>query len=282
MANKPMNLNGSEGENHKIGRDLYKKDKQFDQDNKQQRGGYRGDETRDWGENTFFHTGPNRQGAQDYDHNDYGYRRNNNEDYPRGGASHSSYNQGQNAHLNDHYGSRSDSNYRNERSFINHGDGYSNNRNQGHNFNGNAGGSQPGNFNEPPRDRESSWRDTPGGRSRYKETDYRYGSGSHNWYRENRYSPDDDRDRNNHDDRGFFDRVKDGWNDIMHSDDPGYTDHSRNQPSNRLDRERNSSEPYRDRNFNRGYEGGPRWADETDSGHDNYYDGIDRSQRMRR
>lgn len=280
MANKEMNLNGSQGENHEIGRDLYNRDKQYNQDNNQRRGNYRGDETRDWGSDNFFHTGPNRRGAQDRDN--YGYRRND-QDYPRGGASHSSYNQGQNAHLNDHYGSRSNSSYRNERSYINHGDG-NRNSNQNSYQDENIGSSQPGNFNEPPRDRGSAWRDTPGGRSRYKETDYRYGSGSHNWYRENRYTPDDgSRERDYHDDRGFFQRMKDGWNDIMHSDDPGYNnDRSRQGGPNNFSNERNSFDQYRSRNFDRGYENGPRWADESDSGHDDNYGGIDRSQRLRR
>jgi hypothetical protein len=70
----------------------------------------------------------------------------------------------------------------------------------------------------------------------------------------------------------------------MHADDPDYQDkHYRYQaPEKGSDRVRMGSEPYRDRRYDRGYEGGPRWADETDSGRDDYYDETDRSQRYRR
>ena len=143
------------------------------------------------------------------------------------------------------------------------------------------GDSLQGNTSDRTDYQNNIWREGPGSRSRYKDDDFRYGSGSHNWYREGRYTPDHARQ---HEHRGFMDKVKDTWNDIWHSDDPNY------QPRNRYESraeqinpaERHGSEPYRDRSFDKGYEGGPRWADETDSGRDNYYKDIDRNQRYRR
>lgn len=285
MANKQMNLNNNEGENHEIGRELYNKDQQHNQgSNQNQRYGYRGSNERKWDEGNFFHTGPSPRGAQDRE-------RRNDTDYRRGGSSNSSYNQGRNAHLGDHYGSRSDSSYRNERSYIDHGDQGSGRyqHDERHNMRRphTPGGSLQGNQDDVSSHKTNPWRDTPGGESRYKESDYRYGSGSHNWYRENRYTPDNDNDRRNnrqHDDRGIMDRVKDTWNDIWHSDDREYQPRNRHQSnSDRLDtRTRYSSDAYRDRDFDRGYEGGPRWADESDKGHDDYGNDRDRTGRYRR
>ncbi|QCR23740.1 hypothetical protein [Pontibacter sp. SGAir0037] len=278
MMEREENRGRPGAKNQQIGKELYNQDRRNNEDNGQgqSRYGYRGNPSqRDWDEGNFFHTGPSNRGAQDQRHpRDY------DREHYRGGSSNSSYQQGQNAHLNDHYGSRSDSPYRNERSYLNHGD-------RGHNQNqymhGNAGGSQPGNYNELPSSPDKLHREGPGTRSRYKESDYRYGSGSHNWYRENRYSPDEERE--SRDDRGFFDKVRDGWNDIMHSDDPDYQPRNRGnerQAEELSSRKRYGGEQYRDRNYNNGYEGGPRWADETDSGDDDYYNNSDRNQRYRR
>jgi len=73
--------------------------------------------------------------------------------------------------------------------------------------------------------------------------------------------------------RPFFQRLRHTWDDIMHADDVEWQerdrrarDQYRQQHSSSSDRQRYGSEPYRDRNFDSGYEGGPRWADETDSG----------------
>ncbi|GAB3823459.1 hypothetical protein [Pontibacter rugosus] len=279
MANKEMNLNGRNGENHQIGRDLYQRDQQIRNNNN--RSGH--EEDRRWGEGNYFHTGPSPRGAQDRD----------NDNYRRGGASNSSYNQGQNAHLNDHYGSRSGSAYRNERSYINHGDrGNQYKHDESHSMRRphSPGGALEGNHNDFNDRNSDPWREGPGTGSRYKEDDYRYGSGSHNWYRENRYTPDHEENRSRYgsnssnDDRGFVDRVKDTWNDIWHSDDRDY--HSQNRHTSPEDnissRERHGSEAYRNRSYDKGLEGGPRWADEVDSGHDDYYNNTNRNQRYRR
>ncbi len=266
--------------NQRLGRELYEKDQQ--QHPQSRYGGYRGEHHRKWDESNFFHTGPSNRGAQDRPHQDRG-------NYP-GGSSHSSYHTGEGAHLGDHYGSRPDSPYRNESSYLNHGyrprpqqsssypsgSGYSASDLSNYGY---VGSTVPGNYNEPPAYPDKIHREGPGSRSRYKEDDYRYGSGSHNWYREGRYTPDEDRTRRDpNDHRGFFQRmgdtIRDTWDDIMHADDAEYQRRHQQQHDTRFydresgisSRERHGSEPYRDRNFDRGYEGGPRWADETDSG----------------
>ncbi|WP_161889875.1 hypothetical protein [Pontibacter russatus] len=279
MADRPMNPERNEGENHEIGRELYNRDRQQNQGSSR-RYGYRGDNDRKWDEGNFFHTGPSPRGAQDREHT--GPSGN---EYRRGGSSHSSYNQGQNAHLSDHYGSRSDSTYRNERSYIDHGNHGSGHfqHDERHSMHRphTPGGSLQGNYDDLNSYQNDPWREGPGSGSRYKESDYRYGSGSHNWYRENRYTPDH-RSHVQGEGRGIMDRVKDTWNDIWHSDDKDYQPRHRHQSNaDRLDtRTRYSSDAYRDRNFDRGYEGGPRWADESDRGHDSR--DSDRTSRYRR
>lgn len=122
-------------------------------------------------------------------------------------------------------------------------------------------------FNDPPRGYHGGtqfW----GEREEYKEDDYRYRSG----HRGNWHAPDaagserdeDNRFRNQHDqrgrnqDEGFFDRIGNSisntWREITN-----FGDDDRNDSSNRY------SSGNRNQNFNRGYERGPRWADESDN-----------------
>lgn len=270
-----MNRNSSERDNQQIGKQLYNKDQQ-QQGQQGQRYGYRGhDKTREWGEGNYFHTGPNPRGAQDSNERKYG------ENYHH--DRNSTYAQDRNAHLSDHYGSRAGSAYREENQYLNRG----NRGGQQHEMRRpqTPGGSLQGNYSDMNDRRTEPWREGPLSGSRYKEDDYRYGSGSHNWYREGRYTPDSDETAPYpRDHRSFMDRVKDTWNDIWHSDDPGYhpRDRHRDQSERISSRQRYGSDSYRERSFDRGYEGGPRWADETDSGKDDYYNDTDRNQRYRR
>ena len=278
MSNKTENNSGyEEGENHRIGRELYDRDRQ---DNRYK--GNREPSGREWGEGNFFHTGPSRHGAQD--------NPSRNQYFNRSGNTRSSYNQGQQpSNPREHYGNKPDSTYRNERNYLDHGDSYNPRY-------GNAGGTAAGSYNQYEPYREHNWQKSQDDRSLYKQDDYRYGSGSHNWYSEGRYTPDESR-RQPADDRGFFERVgstlKNTWNDIMHSDDPDYPRNyrdTRNQSDRVSSHERHGSEQFMGRRFDNGYdrdrdmgyEGGPRWADETDSGKDNYYNDTDRSQRNSR
>jgi hypothetical protein len=240
----------------------------------QKRYGYRGHDEREWDEGNYFHTGPSPKGAQDTTKQKYGenYQHDRNRTYA----------QGRNAHLKDHYGSRPNSPYRNEHSYLDHGDQYQ--HSQEHNM---RRPHAPGDYlqnrsYDRNEQRGNEWREGPSSRSRYKNDDFRYGSGSHNWYTEGRYTADEN--RGPHDQRGFFDKVKDTWSDIWHSDDPEYQPHNRYE--SRAERinpaVRHGAEDYRNRNFDKGYEGGPRWADDSDSGRDNYYKDSDRTQRYRR
>ncbi len=101
-------------------------------------------------------------------------------------------------------------------------------------------------------------------RKQFEAEDYRYGSGNRHWEsigHDHDYDADNDRNgnrpRNNdqHDNRGFFgriaDQVREDWRTFTHPDDDQNQNNQNNQ--NEL------------RNFNRGYESGPRWADEDDS-----------------
>lgn len=263
MADNPGTNGNIGGENQRIGRELYEKDKEESQP-QQRYGGYRGDNNRKWDAGNYFHTGPSSRGAQN------GPGRQNNQNFEN---NHPTYERARNADLNTHYGSRPDSPYRNEQAIINHGDG-DYNRQQGFVSNG----SRPGNYTDNSNYQNEVWHESPG--SRYEDDDYRYGSGSHNWYREGRYAPDNT--EHQRDQRGFFQRVKDGWNDIIHSDDPAYTPNHPDSDQNRRDRAQRSPEAFRDRRYNKGYENGPRWADPTDTGNDSYYNDTDRTQRYRR
>ncbi|WP_439881148.1 hypothetical protein ACSX1A_18645 [Pontibacter sp. MBLB2868] len=269
MANMTGRYSGHEEENWRMGRKLHQEDKEL-----QKRYGYRGHDNREWDEGNYFHTGPSPRGAQETPERKYG------ENYQH--DRNSTYAQGRNAHLRDHYGSRPNSPYRNERSYLDHGDEYRHSEQHSMRRPHAPGGALQGTTSDRTDYQNNIWREGPGSRSRYKEDDFRYGSGSHNWYREGRYTPDVH--NQSHDHRGFFTKVKDTWNDIWHSDDPEYQQHRHYESrAERIDpAERHGSEPYRDRNFDRGYEGGPRWADETDTGSDDYYKDIDRTQRYRR
>lgn len=275
MADRDKNYTDKGEYNQRIGRELSNRN----QNTNQQRYGYRGsNDDRQWGEGNYFHTGPSPRGAQDTERR-YGenYQHNRN----------STYAQERNQDLHRHYGTDASSAYRNERNSLNRGDRDNYQHSQQHSIRRphTPSGALEGNRTDVSDYQNDQWREGPGSRSRYKEDDYRYGSGSHNWYREGRYTPDSDETAPHpRDHRGFFDRVKDTWNDIWHSDDPNYRPHNRYQaPEERISsRERHGSEAYRDRRFDRGYEGGPRWSDEIDSGHDNYYNDTDRTQRYRR
>ncbi len=242
--------------NQRLGRELHERDQQH----QGRYSGYRGQpSTRKWDEGNYFHTGPSPRGAQDQRPQDRGYRP---------GSTHYT---GEGSHPGQHYGNRSDSPYRSESSYLNHG----NRSQQVPPYQGSyTGSSKPGNYNEPPAYPDKIHREGPGTRSRYKEDDYRYGSGSHNWYQEGRFTPNHTyHDPEDH--RSYFQRIgdtiRDTWNDIMHSDDPEYLrshPHSGNRYNREEDmrnRERYGADQYRNRNFDRGYERGPHWADDSDT-----------------
>ncbi|MDQ3291147.1 MAG: hypothetical protein M3Q05_07640, partial [Bacteroidota bacterium] len=105
-------------------------------------------------------------------------------------------------------------------------------------------------------------------RKQFAAEDYRYGSGNRHWEspgHDDDYDADNDRNgnrRRNHDqndNRGFFgriaDQVREDWRTFTNPDD------DRNQQGH------DNRNQWRSdfRNSNRGYESGPRWADEDDS-----------------
>ncbi|KAA5545732.1 hypothetical protein [Adhaeribacter rhizoryzae] len=198
-----------------------------------------------------------------------------------------------------HYGARPDSAYR-DANRINYGDNrpdrdrnqnqdqsqnrfqdqrYNQDQNRYQNQNRNFGdkqnydsqntyGDRRGNYyNDPPQGDHGGTRFW-GEREGYKQDDYRYTSGNRgNWEApgigrkdyddddRNRYQNNyrNDRNYNQDRDRGFFDRMGDSisnaWNSMTSNDDDN--DYRNREQQNR--------------NFNRGYESGPRWADEDDN-----------------
>lgn len=184
-----------------------------------------------------------------------------------------------------HYGNRSDSAYRNPER-INYGDNHGNqrysqqqndyrqdrninqrdNRNEYRRNQGGYGNQQHDYYNNPPQGDHAGTRFW-GEREGYKEDDYRYTSGHRHWetpgvgrtenddttrnqYRQdNRYRQDDR-------DRGFFDRMGDSvsqaWNNLTGNDDDNDYNHRRAH----------------NRDFNQGYESGPRWANDNDDRYD--------------
>lgn len=163
-----------------------------------------------------------------------------------------------------HYGSRPDSSYRNQNN-INYGD----NRNRNFPDNGPWSNANPqrsyrNDLNNPPREyrdytrpeQHHDHRDYTE-RNAYKDTDYRYRSGNRgNWEAPgSEYVNNQNQYRNTprNEDEGFFDRmgnsIRETWNNITNSHDV----------------EDNQYRPNQNRNFNRGYEPGPRWADDSET-----------------
>ncbi|WP_207434220.1 hypothetical protein [Sabulibacter ruber] len=130
---------------------------------------------------------------------------------------------------------------------------------------------------ELPRPDSNPYNEYPGSRSRYKDDDYRYGSGNHTWYDEHRYTGNDGRraDRDRGDVIGDMgEGLREAWHDIKHGVQNMFNrsgnqhDNDRDHRWNDQDNRRNNHE-YRSRD-DRGYERGPRWSDETDSGDDSF------------
>jgi len=225
-----------------------------------------------------------------------------NEQY-RSGQSNHNRNEGYNPDQT-HYGSRPDSAYR-DQSRINYGDNRDRNQDERNRQNQNRQQNQDWNRNQRPYQRELPQNDSHqqpyrnqqnnqnnhfdnppqddhagtrfwGEREKYKQDDYRYTSGNRgNWEAPGIGRKDDHQDDNRNryqrdnrarnEDEGFFDRmgnsISSAWNNLTGNDDNEY-DNRNQHPQNR--------------NFNRGYESGPRWADEDDRNNRYRYNRRDR------
>jgi hypothetical protein len=166
-----------------------------------------------------------------------------------------------------HYGSRPDSAYRNPN--INFGDNsyrqdndydYRDDRSSSYRREGTSSRSPYPDYTRPEQHHDDRfWPE----KNRYKDDDYRYRSGNRptnrsSWHRSDDLDYDeDDRARQRGDYRsreeGFFDRIgnsiSNAWHNMTHDDDD----------------DRPGNYNYRNRDFNRGYESGPRWADESET-----------------
>ncbi|RNI25963.1 hypothetical protein [Rufibacter latericius] len=290
-------------ENHRIGRELYNRDQQRNQPTQP------GNENT-WDNGNHFHTGPNNQqrshfpedshqrnsnadlGAslsKHYGNREYSaYRNPNSLNYGDGRGNNTHFERRQE---NSSFQNNNSNNYspygdgRGNYSARQDSDGHAHNRvhsedrlseqrrRDDSNENYYRGGymDSRGVREELPRPDDNPYNDWPGGRSRYKDDDYRYGSGNHDWYREQRYTADDGRvmDRDKGDILGDMrEGAREVWHDVKNMfsrNSHQHPDHDRHDQDNRR---HDHDYEYRSRH-DRGTERGPRWSDETDSGDDN-------------
>lgn len=213
----------------------------------------------DWGEENFFHTGPNPRGSRKFKEEQRHQPTRQREEYF---SNHYRNQDRQLRSMDDqhgHYGARPNSVYRREDS-LNYGD-QRQDRRQGQKQ------ASPGSGYEPNRHPvgydHNPHTEGPFSGSRYKEDDYRYGSGNHNFYKEGRYQRGGGIGGGFEDNKGFFERVGDGIRDAWDS----ISNEDRDNVVNSKNRYYRDDADQR-RNFDRGYESGPGWADESDSGRD--------------
>jgi hypothetical protein len=215
--------------------------------------------TKDWDEGNFFHTGPSPRGSRQYEEDQRHHTTNQKEEYF---SNHYRNQDRQLRSMNDqhgHYGARPDSVYR-RKDNLNYGD---------HREDQLRGQKQasPGSGYEPNRRPvgldHNPHTEGPLTGSRYKEDDYRYGSGNHNFYREGRYQRGGGIGQGFEDNKGFFERVGDGirdaWESVTNDDRDNVEGGNRRYPRDGGDQRRD---------YSRGYESGPKWADESDTGRD--------------
>jgi hypothetical protein len=302
--------------NHQKGRELYNRDQQRHTQNSSLQHG----QDAHWDAGNQFHTGYSHQTRSHFPEDSH--QRTTNAD--RGGSlhqqqygnqEHSSYRNSQNLsqgnsrstqgrpafeHGNSHFAPYGDARETYTSSQRSYGQGQGNvhpenriseqRRRDDSNENYYQGGymASRGDHREPPLPERNPYNDYPGGRSRYKDDDYRYGSGHHTWYQEQRYTADDGRvmDR----DKGSIindmgEGLREAWHDVSH----GVTNlWNRNTPD-RHHPEQHRSEHHRTEDnrhkyeyrsaHDRGFERGPRWSDETDNGDDSFFYGSGNSPR---
>ncbi|MBA9078366.1 hypothetical protein [Rufibacter quisquiliarum] len=138
---------------------------------------------------------------------------------------------------------------------------------------------------ELPNPDSNPYNEYPGSRSRFKDDDYRYGSGNHTWYEERRYTANDGRSRDR--DKGAIlgemgEGVREAWQDMKQGAQNLWNRSTGNRHDNDQSADRRSGNrhdyEYRDRR-DRGNESGPRWSDETDSGDDSFFYSGNRNPR---
>ena len=213
-------------------------------------------EQRDWDEGNFFHTGPNPRGSRKFQAEERERHRTTNQ-YDEPFSNHYRNQDRQLKSMNDHYGSRPDSVYRRPNN-LNYGDQRQGQQDQ-KNYVPFGSGYEA--HRRPTGLDHNAHTEGPGTGSRYKEDDYRYGSGNHNFYKEGRYQRGGGIGGGFDDNKGFFERVGDGIRDAWGS----ITNDDRDNVNNGDSRYYRKDNDSRGRNYDRGYESGPRWADESEN-----------------
>ncbi|CAN5913148.1 hypothetical protein BH24BAC1_BH24BAC1_03140 [soil metagenome] len=219
----------------------------------------RREDRKDWDEGNFFHTGPSPKGSRKFEEEQKNRPSYQQEEYF---SNHHRNQDRQQRSLGDqhgHYGARPDSVYRRQDS-LNYGDNQQG-QNRGRNYVAAGSGYEPN--RHPVGLDHNPHTEGPFTGSRYKEDDYRYGSGNHNFYKEGRYQRGGGIGGGFEDNKGFFERVGDGirdaWDSVTNDDRDNVSD---------ADRRHHRDDRNQRRNSGKGYESGSRRADESDTGRD--------------
>ncbi|AMM51251.1 hypothetical protein TH61_08800 [Rufibacter sp. DG15C] len=292
---------GDEQDNQRLGRDLYRRDQEHNQQRQQPQGSH-------WDPRNNFHTGPSHQTRSHFPEDQYGMNSNadlggsrqrhygTNQNSPYRSQSSLNYgdsrsmNQGQQSYPassqgqgNSHFSPYGDSRGNYSAIQDSYGQGHDNIHSQNvppqrrmddsnENYYRGAYMDSRGVRTEPPLPENNPYNDWPGGRSRYKDDDYRYGSGNHDWYREHRYTDNAGHrvDRDKGDILGDMgEGLREVWHDIRHGAQNLWNrgTHGFNTGNVHPDRDRDHNYEYRSYR-DRGREHGPRWSDESHRGHD--------------
>ncbi|GAA4306199.1 hypothetical protein [Nibribacter koreensis] len=296
---------GDEQDNQRLGRDLYRRDQEHTPQHPQAQGSH-------WDPSNNFHTGPSHQTRSHFPEDQYGMNSNadlggsrqkhygTSQNSPYRAQNSLNYGDSRNTRQGQQpYPSSSSQGHNSNTHFSPYGDGRGNysaiqdSYGRGHdnihseridprrrmddsneNYYRGAYMDSRGVRTEPPLPENNPYNDWPGGRSRYKDDDYRYGSGNHDWYREHRYTDNDgrrvDRDKGDIlDDMG--EGLREAWHDIRHGAQNLWNRTTRTMYTGDLhpDRDRDRDHNYEYRSYrDRGRENGPRWSDESDHGRD--------------
>ncbi|AKQ46664.1 hypothetical protein TH63_15200 [Rufibacter radiotolerans] len=315
MQDKPRNTFSPDQEgdagNHQKGRELYNRDQQR---NPQNASLQRGQDAR-WDEGNQFHTGYSHQTRSHFPEDSH--QRTSNAD--RGGIHQQPQHYGSPQHRNygdtrnhgtpsfqqrghssiersnTHFSPYGDAHLTNKPIQDSYGQGHDNIHFEGRlseqrrrddsneNYYHGAYIDSRGDHREPPLPENNPYNDYPGSRSRYKDDDYRYGSGHHTWYQEQRYTADNgrvmDRDKGSIiDDMG--EGLREAWHDVSHGVSNLW--HRNVEPEHRRPEQHRGEHqrPTGDRHKyeyrapqDRGLERGPRWSDETDNADDSFFYG---------
>jgi len=301
--------NNNQEENHRVGRELYRRDQDK---NQRHQPDHNRQQPQRWDMGNNFHTGPNQQsrshfpednqqrntnadwgGSRDkhYGERNYSvYRNDNSLNYGDGRGNNSKNQQHQQEHpfsgqQNQNYSAFGDGRGNYSARQDSDGRGYGNDRihsenisqqrrrdDSNENYYKGAYMDDRGVKKEKPRPEDNPYNEYPGSRSRYKDDDYRYGSGNHGWREDQRYTDNNGR-RVDRDKGDIINEMGAGVREVWHDIKNTFSSSNDNDQDRRRhddNRGNRHEQEYRSRR-DQGTERGPRWSDETDSGDDSFF-----------